>query len=99
VDFVLPFPMTRQVPVRRWITGSPDSKQVNPESKGLTRFNPGSTPGLSGFNPWVGDLTPTVTPKTSNAATRKLPAAATLKYYSKEKANCQGESDEMSNHF
>ncbi len=28
-------------------------------------------------------------PKTSNAATRKLPAAATLKYYSKEKANCQ----------
>src|SRR5258708_14007014 len=52
------------------ITRSPDSKRVNPKSKGLTRFNPESTPRLKAVNP---ASTPGLRVSTTRWATQPRP--------------------------
>src|SRR5258708_7069538 len=93
--FSCAFPITR-------LPDHPMLNAVNPESKELTRFNPGSTPGLTVVNPGSTHALSGSTPGLGHqprhldqkyqCRTRKVPLRLLFQHYSKEKANCQGKN-------
>src|SRR5258708_26010980 len=62
-----------------------DSKRVNPESKGLTRFNPESTHGLNVVNP---ESTPALTASTPGLAGQPRPPSQKRERPQPETSGC-----------
>src|SRR5258708_18960020 len=80
VSLLVPFRWS-DIPATRLL----DSKRVNPESKGLTRFNPESTHGLNVVNP---ESTPALTASTPGLAGQPRPPSQKCERPQPETSGC-----------